>query len=124
MTQIYYFLSFTNFIMSTTSDSTRTLHAIKEGWISKRGSKAFHSFRDRYMILWSNKRIEYYTNDTLDELKGTINLKGLHRRFIQRSNKVPKIKNKNKTKTKHTMHGFKIITTKRTWYLSVNDSNI
>ncbi len=51
-------------------------------------------------------------------------LKGLHRRFIQRSNKVPKIKNKNKTKTKHTMHGFKIITTKRTWYLSVNDSNL
>eukprot|EP01083_Nonionella_stella_P046163 123587_1 len=96
------------------SESKRTIYAVKEGYIWKKGSKSFHSFRNRYIILWSNKRIEYYTDDTLSELKGSVNLNDLHRRFIQRSDKIPK--------KRQSMHGFKIITKKRTWYFSVHDA--
>merc|ERR1711920_927600 len=68
------------------------------------------------MVLYSNKRIEYYENETLESLKGMIDLKHLHRRLIQRSDKIPK--------KGQSIHGFKIITTKRTWYCSVDDSQL
>jgi len=132
----------------TRAESKRTVSAIKEGWVDKKGPKSYCSFRRRYIILWSSKRIEYYTDDTLEKLKGVIDLKPLHRRFIQRSDKIPKTKKKKNlskklsfrhlkrkasvsstddeherqvSSTKH--YGFKIITDKRTWYLSVNDAN-
>jgi len=90
--------------------SGRTLHAIKEGWMYKKGGKSFSSFRKRYMILWTNKRIEYYEDDKLNTMKGTVNLLELNKRAIQRSDKVPKNKN---------MFGFQILTEKRTWYFAV-----
>ena len=92
--------------------SGRTLHAIKEGWMHKKGGKSFSAFRRRYMILWTNKRIEYYTSDTLSTMKGCVNLLGLHRRFIQRSDKIPK---------KGHMYGFQIATDKRVWYFAVKN---
>ena len=90
--------------------SGRTLQAIKEGWMYKKGGKSFSSFKRRYMILWTNQRIEYYTNDALTTLKGSVTLLGLEKKAIQRSDKVPK---------KDQMYGFQISTAKRTWYFAV-----
>ena len=94
--------------------SGRTLHAIKEGWMYKKGAKSFSSFKRRYMILWTNKRIEYYTNDALTTQKGSVDISVVEKRGIQRSDKIPK---------KKEMYGFQIATEKRTWYFAVKNEN-
>ena len=94
--------------------SGRTLHAIKEGWMYKKGGKSFSSFRRRYMILWTNKRIEYYTSDALATMKGSVDMTCIEKKAIQRSDKLPK---------KKQMYGFSIATEKRTWYFAVKEEN-
>lgn len=68
------------------------------------------------VILWTNKRIEYYKSDDLKQMQGSVNLADGHleKRAIQRSDKVPKKKNKE-------MFGFSIATDTRTWHFAVRE---
>eukprot|EP01084_Bolivina_argentea_P239082 401796_1 len=84
-------------------------HAIKSGWVHKKGKKTYSQFRSRFMILCNNKKIEYYTNNSLSNMKGQIDLFELHPESVQVSNKTPK----------GEMYGFKIITKDRVWYFAV-----
>ena len=91
--------------------TVRTISSVKEGFVEKKGPKAFCSFRTRYLILWSNKMLNYFVDASCEQLKGTVDLHLLHRRHIQRSKKSAK------NRLYHT-YGFTITTSNRVWYFS------
>ena len=106
------------------SRSARTLHAIKEGWVYKKGGQSFSGFKRRYCILWTNKRLEYYTNDKLSTMKGSVCLDGLPPKAVQRQNeKLPKPSKDDENRTV-IYSGFRVDTKKRMWYFAVKTHDI
>eukprot|EP00485_Elphidium_margaritaceum_P009071 CAMPEP_0202686624 /NCGR_PEP_ID=MMETSP1385-20130828/2373_1 /ASSEMBLY_ACC=CAM_ASM_000861 /TAXON_ID=933848 /ORGANISM="Elphidium margaritaceum" /LENGTH=489 /DNA_ID=CAMNT_0049341239 /DNA_START=24 /DNA_END=1493 /DNA_ORIENTATION=+ len=83
---------------------------VKEGWSYKKGPQTFMGWKRRFIQLkGSNKQLNYYTDETMVQKKGTVFLSGLSIHHIARSTKT--------SDSQH--HGFSIMTPQRTYQFCV-----
>eukprot|EP01084_Bolivina_argentea_P277899 474606_1 len=61
---------------------------IKKGWVLKKGPQSLAAWRNRYIQLTNNQEIEYYTDESMNVIKGIITLNGLTINDIKQSSKT------------------------------------
>mmetsp|Transcript_49521 Transcript_49521/g.60794 ORF Transcript_49521/g.60794 Transcript_49521/m.60794 type:complete len:366 (+) Transcript_49521:218-1315(+) len=89
------------------------IEIVKKGFVFKKGEGTFAGWKLRYIKLSSNKTIQYYTDNNMSTLKGSIHLSGILSDDIKMSNKT----NGNDT------FGFMINDKKRKWLFCVKSEN-
>ena len=84
---------------------------VQQGFMFKKGEGTFGSWKKRYIKLLSDKSIEYYVDESLSNMKGSINLDNITSNDIITSDKTPK--------NNEYKWGFMIIQKKRKWIFAV-----
>ena len=89
--------------------------AAKQGYVYKKGEQIYSGWKRRFIAIYSNKIMEYFTDQKKKEKKGSINLNR-----VSVKNVVTCVKNQ----AKQAKYGFQIKTLERIWYFSVETTSI
>lgn len=73
----------TNVSSSLSVSSTPTI--LHQGFVYKRGEQLFAGWKQRYLVLYSNKKLLYFVDETMKTLKGVIDISPLNENAIQQS---------------------------------------
>ena len=108
---------------STNELGTSDKKIMKQGYIEKRGADILSGWKKRYVVLYSNSRIEYYTDASKKQLRGTINilLSNLASKFQKNLKNAHEAVHRNLNNVKH---GFDIESTNRTWRLRCENDKV
>ena len=96
---------------------------IKQGYIEKRGAAMLSAWKTRYIVLYNNSSIDYYTDDSKQTLQGTIHLlpSNLSNKCKNDPQNVHEVVHCNLNNVKH---GFDIECKNRTWKFPCKNDKI
>ena len=101
-------------------ETNRTI--VKQGYLEKNAKKGtFGSWKKRYVVLYSNQTVEYYSTDKLKEMKGSFNVR-LENISNDYKTKETSLSGCVHTNTKNK-NGFNIECDKRLWEFKATSSN-
>ena len=109
---------------STNKLGTSDKNIIKQGYIEKCGDGVLSGWKKRYIVLYNNcNTIEYYSDDSKKQLKGTINIlpSNLSSKFKNNLKNAPEAVHSNLDGVKH---GFDIECENRRWKLRCENDKI